>query len=101
MRKLNKKGQSIFSTMGGLAIGIAVVAVVLVICFVMMAKVKTQIEADDTTVPDMGDNNGTMAWNATREMQEATFSLVGWVALVVIVAIGILILGLVRQIRAQ
>jgi len=100
MRKLNKKGQSIFSTMGGLAIGIAVVALVLVICFLVMAKVKDQVEITEG-VEEYSDDNGSMAWNATREMQGATFSLVGWVALVVIVAIGILILGLVRQIRAQ
>ena len=100
MRKIAKKGQAgIFASMGSLATGVAVVALVLVICFLIMAKTKTQIEADDSTIENMADNNGTMAWNATAEMQNNTYSLVGWIGLVIIVAIGILILGLVRQIR--
>ena len=45
------------------------------------------------------DSNGSLAWNATKEMQINTYSIVGWIGLVVIVAIGVLILGLVKQIR--
>ena len=93
----SKKGQSIFSNIGALAIGVATIALVLVIAFLMMAKVKDQIETTDGVSYD--DSNGSMAWNATKEMQEATFSIVSWIGLVVIVAIGVIILGLVRQIR--
>ena len=90
--KRTKKGQvGIFSEMSGLAIGVTTVALVLVIVFLMMAKTKEQIVATDGV--DQDDTNGSMAWNATREMQSATFSLVGWIGLIIIVAIGILILG--------
>jgi len=97
MKKMKKRGEGIFSGMGSMAVGIATVAIILVISFLIMAKTKDQIETTDGT--DYGDANGSMAWNATREMQNNSFSLVGWVGLVVIVFIGILILGLVRQIR--
>ena len=93
----SKKGQSIFSNIGALGIGIATVALVLVITFLMIAKVKEQIE--DTDNADYNDTYGSLAWNASREMQENTYSIVGWVGLIVIIAIGVLILGLVRQIR--
>ena len=95
--KRQKKGQAIFSNIGALAIGIATVALVLVISFLVMAKTKDQIETTDGV--DYSDDNGSMAWNATREMQNNTYSIVGWIGLVVIVAIGVLILGLVKQIR--
>ena len=93
----SKKGQSIFSNIGALGVGIATVALVLVIAFLVMANVKDQIETTDGV--DYSDANGSMAWNATREMQNNTYSIVGWIGLVVIVAIGVLILGLVKQIK--
>ena len=97
-KPMNKKGEGIFSGLGGMAISIATVAIVLIISFLIMAKTKDQIEITDG-VAEYSDANGSMAWNATREMQNNTTSIVGWVGLVVIVAIGVLILGLVRQIR--
>ena len=97
-KPMKKKGQvGIFSNMGGLATGIATLVIILVVAFLIMAKTKDQIETTDGV--SYNDTNGSMAWNATREMQNNTYSLVGWVGLVVIVAIGVLILGLVRQIR--
>ena len=100
MKKPNKKGQTIFSNLGALGIGVATLAIILVVTFLIMVNVKEQIAADAiTTTPGMADANGSLAWNATKTMQENTYSLVGWVGLVIIVAIGVIILGLVRQIR--
>jgi predicted Kef-type K+ transport protein len=96
VKRMKKKG-SIFSEMGNLATGIAVLVIVLVVAFLVMAKTKTQIASTDGV--SYSDANGSLAWNATRDMQNNTYSIVGWVGLVVIVGIGILILGLVRQIR--
>ena len=98
MRKMHKKGQTIFSNIGGLAIGIATVCLVLVIAFLVTSKTQTQIQETDGSYY-VGGVNGSLAFNASEAMKHNTYSIIGWIGLVVIVAIGVLILGLVRQIR--
>jgi len=175
MKKLNKKGQ-ILDTMGGIAIGIGTIAIVLVVIFLINDNVTDQAVVQEpsslltrvnnetvlvTTVSNttyldltyegrskltcievintssaLGANNafatqtdfscvvgngitvgnasgdvldqinvsyeyseGDTAFNSTSTLNNDTYSLVGWIGLVVIILIGILILGLVKQFR--
>ncbi len=91
-----KKGQ-VLSSLGNLGIGIASFTILIAVIFLVIAQTKEQIATVDT---NMNANNETecdksTACNATRELQNATADIPGWVPLIVIVSIGGLILGLV------
>jgi len=75
--------------MGALAIGLATLVITLAVVFLLLAKV-----AANTDVA--ADGNATLA---VQTLTNDAASIVSWVGLVVIVAIGVLILGLVRLIR--
>lgn len=88
MKKImNKKG--VFDQLGALAIGVATLVITLAVVFLLLAKVaaNTDVAADSN------------ASAAVRTLTTDTYSIVTWVGLVIIVAIGVLILGLVRMIR--
>jgi len=87
MKKMNKRG--VFDQLGALAIGIATLVITLAVVFLLLSKVlaNTDVAADSN------------ASAATRTLTQDAYSIVTWVGLVVIVAIGVLILGLVRMIR--
>jgi len=167
MKKLNKKGQ-IMDNFGKIAVGIAALAFILVIVFMINANVKEQTVSEITatsytdvaktlvnttatefvecvsdeamsvtevlngtgagsvalgtgnytvatnvlTVTTVGGigyespanvtyscRNPSLAYNATGTLNNDTQSFVAWVGLVIIILVGILILGLVKQIR--
>lgn len=87
MKKMNKRG--VFDQMGALAIGVATLVITLAVVFLLLAKVaaNTDVAADSN------------ASSAVAVLTTDTYSIVTWVGLVIIVAIGVLILGLVRMIR--
>jgi hypothetical protein len=87
MKKMNKRG--VFDQLGALAIGIATLVITLAVVFLLLAKVgaNTDVAADQN------------ATSAVQVLTNDAYSIVTWVGLVVIVAIGVLILGLVRMIR--
>lgn len=94
----NKKGQAM-SAIGAMAVGIATLAIVLSVAFLVMANVQDQIvDIDDINESSPAGSGGTWttAYNATMTMQEATEDVPGWVPLVVIVAIGSVILGMIQ-----
>lgn len=88
--KMNKKGQ-IMSQLGALGIGIATLAITLVVVFLILSQTgaNTQVVADA---------NATAAVNT---LTDAAADIPGWVPLVVIAVIGALILGLVALFRRQ
>ena len=89
--KLMKSKKGMFQDMSALATGIAGLAFILIITFLVIANTQDQVAETES--------NHSFSMNATREMQSNTYSIVGWIGLVIIVAIGVLILGLVRKIR--
>ena len=98
MKKANKKGA--MDTLSGLAIGIATLVIVLVVAFLVMAEVGTQIVAvEDFNVSNTSE--WTVAYNATLELTEATATIPPWVPLIVIVVIGGAIIGLVSVFRRR
>ncbi len=83
--KLVKSKKGVFDQLGALGIGIATLVITLAVVFLILAQVgaNTQVVADA---------NATAAVNT---LTSAAADIPGWVPLVVIVAIGGLILGLV------
>tara|TARA_R100000656_G_scaffold114808_1_gene87304 strand:+ start:12193 stop:12486 length:294 start_codon:yes stop_codon:yes gene_type:complete len=97
MKKLNlkgflncKKGQ-IFDQLGGLGVGIASLAITLVVVFLILSQTKA-----NATVA--ADNNATAA---VTQLQGAADDIPGWVPLVVIAVIGAILLGLVAMFRRR
>ena len=89
MKMLNNKKGQIMDQLGGLGIGIATLAITLVVVFLIMSQT-----AANTTVA--ADTNATAALVA---LQNATDDIPGWVPLIVITVIGAILLGLVAMFR--
>lgn len=83
-----KRGQ-VMEQLGALGIGIASLAIILVVVFVMLSQTGA-----NTTVA--ADANATAAVNT---LTNSASDIPGWVPLVVIAIIGVLILGIVRMFR--
>lgn len=83
-----KRGQ-VMEQLGALGIGIASLAIILVVVFVMLSQTGA-----NTTVA--ADGNATAAVNT---LTNSASDIPGWVPLVVIAIIGVLILGIVRMFR--
>lgn len=90
MKKMNKKGQ-IFDQLSGLGIGIAGLAITLVVVFLIMSQTKS----NSTVAADVN------ATAALTELQSATDDIPTWVPLVVIAVIGAILLGLVALFRGR
>jgi len=88
MKLINKKGQ-IFSQLSGLGVGIAGLAITLVVVFLIMSQTK----ANPTVAADVN------ATGALTTLQSAADDIPGWVPLVVIAVIGAILLGLVALFR--
>lgn len=91
--KGTRKG-GVFDSLGAMATGIAVLAIVLVVVFLILAEGQDQIvsiqginESDSTTF--------TTAYNASNTLTSAVADVPGWVPIVVIASIGSVLLGLV------
>jgi len=90
MKKLCKKGQ-IFDQLSGLGVGIAGLAITLVVVFLIMSQTK----ANSTVAAD------TNATAALTELQRAADDIPTWVPIVVIAVIGAILLGLVALFRGS
>jgi hypothetical protein len=98
----NKKGQ-VFQQLSALATGIATLAIILTVAFLVMAEGKSQaaiLECENTSdasgIATCGE-----AYNATSELQGAVDDIPGWVPLVVVASIGAILLGLVALFRRK
>ena len=100
----DKKG--VFQGLQALAVGIATLAIVLVVAFIVMSQGKEQIGSIEglSVDPSTGVINATecmksQACNSTSTLQNATDDIPGWVPLIVIAFIGSILLGLVAMFR--
>jgi len=98
MKQLNKKGQA-FAQLAGLATGIATLAIVLTVAFLVMSQGKEQIRSVEGLNSSQAACEESLACNATAAMQSATETIPGWVPLVVIASIGAILLGLVAMFK--
>ena len=99
MKAMNKKGQ-IFSQLSTLGVGIAALAITLVVTFLILSQGKEQIgdiEGIDTTNSTLCDTS--LACNSTSTLQGAVDGIPGWVPLIIIASIGAILLGLVAVFR--
>ena len=95
---ITKKAQ-VMANLSGLAISLATFALVMVVAFLVIANTQdSTITAGDIANSVCG-TNGTQAFNATCDLQSAAATVPGWVSLVVIVAIGAMILGMLGMFR--
>ena len=86
----NKKGQ-VFDQLAALGIGIATLAITLVVVFLIMSQT-----AANTTVA--ADPNASLALDV---LQQAADDIPSWVSLVVITVIGAILLGLIMVFRGR
>jgi uncharacterized MAPEG superfamily protein len=100
LKKLGKKASSVFNSLGSLGIGIASLAIVLVVAFLVMSQAKTQIGGIEGFDPTNSTECQTsVACNATSTLQNATADVPPWIPLVVIASIGAILLSLVAAFR--
>jgi len=104
---IKRKGQ-VLDNLGGLAIGIASLAIVLTVTFLILSQGKAQARAIESaaypncnTTYSEGNGSCGFAVNATRSMQEAVDDIPGWVPLIVIAVIGGILLSLVAVFRGR
>ena len=86
---LKKAKKGVFNNLASLGVGIAALAITLVVVFLIMSET-----ASNTTVA--ADNNASAALDT---LQEATDDIPGWVPLIVIATIGAILLSLVALFR--
>ena len=91
----NKKAQ-VMQNLGALGIGIATLAIVLTVAFLVVSQ--TQDNITTQTGNDCNSTNSAdLACNATLDLQAAAATVPGWVGLIVLVAIGAIILGMISM----
>ena len=102
--------------LGKLGIGVASLAIILVVTFLIMAQANTNMRSDSTAC-DTGSWNGSgcctnncvggnftlggtsLAYNATGTLTEATATIPGWVSIIIITVIGALLIGMVKMFK--
>jgi len=115
MKSFNKKGQ-VFEQFGALAVGIAGLAIALVITYLVISKGRGTMDASEACAasgatleggiccvgtPCAGVNisDYSTAYNATTTLTSAVDEIPPWVVLIVIAVIGSAVLGLVAMFR--
>jgi uncharacterized protein (UPF0333 family) len=92
MRGMNKKG--VIENLMKLVVPLVGIALVLVVGFLILAEVKTQVIATE----GVSAANGS-AYNATEATQNALDDIPGWLPIIIITVIGALLIGLVGLFR--
>lgn len=97
-----KQGAAVFDNLGGLAVGVAVLAIALIVAFLIIGQSQTQLDSiQDLDSPRTEASNRSVAYNATVTLQAATSDIPDWVPIVIITSIGAILLGLVTMFRAK
>ena len=94
----NKKGQ-VFDKMSGLFIGLATIAIVSVVMFIVMAQAQDQLVSLDG-IDESNTSTMTLGYNATVQLQEAMDDVPGWIPLIVIAVMGGILVGLVAYFKS-
>ena len=96
MKKLNKRG--VLDNLGALGVGVATLTITLVVAFLIGAQAKTSIVSVEG-IDAANSSTWTTAYNASNTMIEATATIPTWVPLIILVAIGALLLVLIKGFR--
>lgn len=97
---MNKKAQ-VMENLGKLGVGIASLAIILVVTFLIISTARTNIVTIESigNVSDPG--NLSTAYNATVTLANAVDDIPGWVPIVVITAIGAILIGMVSMFKRR
>ena len=97
MLKLLKSVKGQLQQLGLMAVGIATLAITLVVTFLIISQGQEQIIETESLVSEA--NQTSYALNATKSLASAVDDIPGWVPLIVIAVIGAVLLGLVAMFR--
>lgn len=93
--KINKKGQ-VFDNLGKLGVGIATLAITLVVTFLIISQGQSQVyDIEGLDATNATQTAQSIAGNATITLASAVDDIPGWVPLIVIAVIGSILLSLV------
>jgi hypothetical protein len=93
----NKRGEG-FDQIVSLGLGIATLAIVLIVTFIVIAQGQTQIETA-TGFDCNTSNSASIACNATNEINSSVAQIPGWLPIVVIVGMGVAVLSVLLLLR--
>jgi len=94
-----KKGQAV-QALVSLVIGIATVAIVLIVTFVIISQGKSQIaDAEGLLSTNTSECEKSLSCNATTEINQAVDDIPGWIPLIIIAGVGVALLLLVKQFK--
>ena len=96
MLKLRKKG--VMKEMGSLAVGVASLAIALVVTFLIISQGRAQ-EVSINSINESDTADWTIGYNATNTLASAVDDIPGWVPLIIIAVVGAVLLGLVRMFK--
>lgn len=96
----NKKGVAGMEQLGALGIGIASLAITLVVVFLIISQGQTQI-ADIESFDATNTSQRTTSYNATVTLANAIDDIPAWVPLIVIAVIGSILIGLVAMFKRR
>ena len=91
MKFLNKKG--FIDQIKAVVVGIAIVAIVIAVGFVILAQMKVQIVSTEGLA--VGAISNSSATNATNVMIQSLSQIPGWMPILILVAVGGLVIGAV------
>ena len=95
----SKKAQGAMNALGALGIGIATLAIVLTVAFMIVSEGRTaivNIEGLNST-HQASDGSTSIAYNSTLTLGNAIDDIPGWVPIVVITAIGSILIMMVKS----
>lgn len=98
MQKLLKHKKGVFGALAGMAVGIATLAITLVVTFLIISQGRAQ-EVEINSIDAANTSTWTYGYNATNTLASAVDDIPGWVPLVVIAVIGAVLLSLVALFR--
>lgn len=88
--------------LGGMAVGIATLAITLVVTFLIISQGRSQIvEIDGVNTSAGAENTWSYSYNSTQTLSSAVDDIPGWVPLIVIALIGSVLLGLVALFKSR
>lgn len=95
---MKKKGQAL-QQLSTLAVGVATLAVILTVTFLIMAEGSDEATDIAGGGRSCTNGNGSYAQNGTCTLQSAVDTIPGWVPLIIIAVVGAILLGLVQLFR--
>jgi len=91
--RMNKRGQAL-DMLTKLMVGVASIAIILVITFLVISQGLTQIAATDGITNTSDTVSRTVGYNATLTVAEAVDDIPDWIPLVIVATIGAALLGI-------